>query len=682
MGKAEKILSVFFLFFLLLLLFSFPFSCGEEKKRKREQTRIDDRILVDSSFFVDQFGFAYPQMVSFISPGDYLDVRAKLSCPSYPRNISVEIFLSSDEVVSTEEDFKAEVTPYSFYCQGELDVLMRVYIPDDVPPAPLFLISVFSSDKTKLVITKRIFVQRKENVYDLLSRRWKELPYMNLGNIRFVSSPYYNVEEGKMEFFAVSDDGKLYSFDFIVSNLPDFLKEARGYEQEATDYARETTLGEEGSEPITTVQLWSLPEVLTTYVPERGSYEEAYLSKLGSETFLFLKSSRAIDVFLEGTNGRFLYAGETKPFSLDTTFYYECNFCFVASGSYYFLPPSCDFALRIDRWRMVGDPIIINTIDFPEVCISAYLVGENQRKVVMVGGNAIYVFPSVSTESPELYSTYEIGYETDYVIPGDKQEKIYVIGFPSASTYMKIKEFDLNSFSFSSTFSLPITFQFDFYVPISLQHFIFVSRKDDGRGAELTVVSREGNKTYSGVVDDGRKIYFFRRDEKLFLLFQGGDSIHGFVFEEGEKPEKEFSGYFSGTPVDTILSEKKIFVISDMGSRFIIFEYGSVPSSGNLYFSSVKLERFQYFFFPEDTFFVFFTDDLGCWVERESCEGSEYIFLKSGEFLSEELIFKHTSPVKQKLLGIHFIKLDLPDYSMQVPLVLIQDGNKIRAFVR
>ncbi len=680
MGKAEKILSVFFLFLFLLFLFSFSFSCGEEKERKREQTRIDDRILVDSSFFIDQFDFAYPQTVSFISPGDYLDVRAKLFCPSYPRNISVEIFLSSDEVVSAEEDFKAEITPSSFYCQGELDVLMRVYIPDDVPPEPLFLISVFMSDNTKLVITKKVFVQKRGNVYDVLGRRWKELPYLSLGNVRFVSSPYY--EEGKMKFFAVSDDGKLYSFDFIVSNLPDFLREVRGYGQEATDYAQETTLEEEGSEPITTVQLWSSPEVLTTYVPERDSYEEAYLSKLGDETFIFLKSSGAVDVFFEDTNGRFLYAGETKPFSLDTTFYYECNFCFVASGSYYFLPPSCDFALRIDTGRMIENPTFINTIDFPEVCISAYLVGENQKRVVMVGEKNIYVFPSISTETSDMYSVYEIGYETDYVISDDKQGKIYIIGFPSSGTSMKVKEFDLSSFSFSSTFSLPITFQFDFYVPISLQHFIFVSRKDDGRGAELTVVSRKGNKTYSGVIDDGRKIYFFRRDKKLFLLFQGGNSVRGFVFGEGEKPEKEFSAYFSGTPVDAILSEGKIFVISDMGSRFIIFEYGSVPSSGNLYFNSVGLEMFRYFFFPEGTFFVFFTDDLGCWIERESCEGSEYMFLKSGEFSSEELIFRHTSPVRQKLLGIQFITLELPDYSGQVPLLFIQDGDKIRAFVR
>ena len=694
MEKAGKAVFIF-----PLVLF-FYFSCGEKKESKKEQTRIDDSILVDSSFFVDYFDFAYPQRISFFSPGDLLELRAKLFCPSYPRNISVEIFLSSDEVVSPSEDFKAEVTPSSFFCQGELDILIRAYIPEDVHSAPFFLISVFKSDNAEFVITRKIFIRKRENVYDILARRWKELPYMSLGNVRFVSPPYYSTEEGKMKFFAVSGDGELYSFDFIVSNLPDFLKSIYGeqsgvpvsepesspeeYGQGTTDYAKGATSVAQENQPMSTVQLWSSPEVLTKYVPARDSYEEAYFLKLGSETFLLLKSVRAVDVFLEDTNGRFLYVGETKPFSLDTTFYYECNFCFVASGSYYFLPPSCDFALRIVRGRMVGDPIIINIIDFPEVCISAYLVGENQKKVVMVGEKAIYVFPSVSTEieSSEAYSTYEIGYETDYVIPGDKKEKIYIIGFPSASTSMKIKEFDLNSFSFSSTFSLPITFRFDFYVPISLEHFIFVSREDDGRGAEITVVNREGKKVYSGVVDDGRKIYFFRRDKKLFLLFQGGNSICGFIFGEGEKPEKEFSGYFSGTPVDIVISGEKIFVLSDMGSRFIIFEYGSVPSSGNMYFSSVKLEMFRYFFFPEDTFFVFFTDDLGCWIERESCEGNEYMFLKAGGFSSEEMIFRHTSPVKQKLLGIHFISVKLPDYSGPIPLVFIQDGDKIRVFVR
>ncbi|MDT7908044.1 MAG: hypothetical protein RRA63_08415 [Candidatus Calescibacterium sp.] len=598
----SKIFPILSLFLLL--------SCAKDKKVD-VRIPIKESDIVERSFTVLDFKIFYPSWISFFVPGQKLEFKVSFFCPDFSREISASAYF-----IKGNERFEGSITPTSFLCLGEQDNIFQLYFPSQVTFGEYILEIIFSSsltDEIPFYIRKNILVSAGFPGFEEFFKTWKSISYQVIQASDFA----FWEEEDRVKFFAVSGN-QILMFDFFPQDL---------------------TFSE--PKPITSISFQAervnlLKSGSTFYIFAHGEMAGEFESEFGSEI------STAI-VSVSGNDGKYL--GDIPAFIPETSFRSQTSTIFMNSSCSNFL--------------IISDQGGLSFKEFQNVLCDKYFLLKD--KVFFAQGSTLYYFQEnliepIQTEDDELKN---LGSEF-HMIQGEN--KIYVFkkfcgDAPNGAT---ISLFSIDSDGkVEREFSIELTTcNFNFF-PISNEKVLVYSRVFTELPNSLPFLSfssfGESEKIESFDLPDYGELYF-KADEENILVFSYGKDNEGRSFGAGVildkksgKKKFDFSGNFFGKPHDFIFQGDKL-IISSISAGYLVF-FSFEKSTQKQFFTSKKAESFITLKFSPDFFFAIFTDSQGCWSDR-ICRGSEYFFVKAGDFTMEELIFSHTFEIYQKFLGV------------------------------
>ncbi len=587
----KNLTSIFILLFLYSLLF---LSCGKEK-RLEIKLPIKESEIVERSFTVVDFEFFYPSWISFFVPGQEVEFKASFFCPDFSREISVSAYFIKDT-----QRISGSVSPASFLCLGDYYELFRLSFPPDVTFGQYVMeISFLSSvtDEPPFYIRKNILVSSGFPGFGDLFKTWKIVyPYQ----ITSASDFAFLEEEDKIKFFSISGT-QIVSFDFFPK-----------------------------------IVSFSEPKILaSTSVPA----EKINVMKVGDELFIFVHGDQTEVISVSSEN--------VKSFgNISGSRFIPVAF-FETKNSKIFMNSSCN------SFFVVQNSGEAKYLEFEDLICDKYFW--SNEKLFFVQQNKLFYFGSELTQPIQIQ---ELGPEFDIL---QDENKLYVFKkncqIIPRRTSVSIITLEGSNISAPEEiiFNLPVTAGCNFSFSALSKDKVLIYFQISS-GFPTLFISADKN----GVIEDFSipsydKLYF-KADREDYLIFSYGKDNFGNAVGKGVildriegKKKFEFSGEFFGNPQDFIFDGNKLLIFS-VSSGYLVF-FSFEKSKHNQFFTSKRAEAFIIEKFSPDMFFVIFTDNKGCWYHG-LCRGSEYFFMKVGDYTIEDKIFSHDFEIGQKFLGI------------------------------
>lgn len=627
----KKIIHLYHLHLLSFLIFVFTLHSCEKPKKVEIEPPISDDKIVEKRISIKEIKMNYPQNLTFFAAGTELQISLQLSCPDFPRKISI-----SAEISDEKNQNPAGVSPAEITCLGEQEYSFSISIPSQIEGLfhlKIALLSDFPQDITQ-VITKKVYIAKFEGS-EHLTRKWKQVAQKTIPKLG--ETQIYDGDE-KIKFFATSGNN-IVSFDF---------------------YPQSNSF----SEPSTIFSLSISQNSLIS-----GKVEIIQIIKIGDKYLMIIKALSELRLIEVSENNTSQDYGKIST-TLISDAYIE------SPERYVFFDSTCSKLLTISK-----SDKNINEIPLPSPCLFYYQPEGKRDEIIYLSptpdGTGIFV---VSEKfSSENFTEKITDITFDQILTNDKGEiTFFKLGTDNfLNIQLKIMKLtaDKNIERREVILPLPKTAVNSVrYIPLS-ENKIFVYYEPTYKNSNTIVVSiisisqsAEIEKTFA--VQKLKNIFIKSSGNKKLVAFYERDKISGFLFD-GINLTKNFTGYFSGEPIDFSSSQNEILIVSKGSDRLVFFVFSNKPP--DYFFTNSKVLSYRYFIISPQIFFMIFTDDTRCW-EGGTCYGNEFSFIKLQSITIEEKFFEHTRAISQKFVGFTL--------KYKFPLCVIQDIDKILIFMR
>jgi|GEM_PF-2653934 hypothetical protein len=631
MFDTKKIIHLYHLHLLPFLIFAFTLHSCEKPKKVEIEPPISDDKIVEKRISIKEIKMNYPQNLTFFASGTELQISLKLSCPDFPRKISVSAEISDEKNQNPVETYPNQIT-----CLGEQEYSLSVSIPSQIEGLfylKIALLSDFPQDITQ-VITKKVYIAKFEGSEHMM-RRWKQVAQKTIPKLG--KTQIYDEDE-KIKFFATSGNN-IISFDF---------------------YPQSNSF----SEPST---VFSLSVSQNSFLPEKVEIIQSI--KIGDKYLIVIKALSELRLIEISENNTSQDYGKISS-TLISDAYIE------SPERYIFFDSTCSKIFAISKSEKN-----IEEIPLPSPCFFYYQPEGKRDEIIFASSTSdgTGIFSISEKYSSESFTKKITDITFDQILTNDKGDIIFFKLGADNLLNIKLKiiklTVDKNIELKEVILPLPkIAVNSLKYIPLS-ESKIFAYYEPTYKDSNTVVASiisisqsAETEKTFA--VQKLKNIFIKSSGNKKLIAFYERDKIAGFLFD-GINLTKNFTGYFSGEPIDFSSSQNEVLIVSKGPDRLIFFVFSD--KSQNYFFPNSKVLSYRYFIISPQIFFMIFTDDTRCW-EGGTCYGDEFSFIKLQSFTIEEKFFEHTRVISQKFIGFTL--------KYKFPLCVIQDIDKILIFMR
>ncbi|GBD03811.1 hypothetical protein HRbin19_01108 [bacterium HR19] len=626
----RKIIGLYHLHLPFFLIFAFSLNSCEKPKKVEIEPPISDDKIIEKRISIKEIKMSYPQNLTFFTAGTELQISLQLSCPDFPRKISI-----SAEVSDEKNQNPLKVSPAEITCLGEQEYSLSISIPSEIEGLfylKIALKSDFPQDITQF-ITKKVYIVKFEGSEHVM-RNWKQIAQKTipkLGKIQIYD------EDEKIKFLATSGNN-IISFDFYP--------QSNSFSEPSTIFSLSATQNSP-SEKVEIIQSIKIGDKYLLIIKALSEFRLIEVSKdNNSQDYGKISSTLISDAYIESPE------------------------------RYIFFDSTCSKLIAISKSGKN-----INEIPLSSPCFFYYQPQGKREEIIYLSptSDGTGIFAVSEKFSSENFTEKITDITFDQILTNDKGEIIFfklgVDNFLNIQLKVMKLTADKNIERREVLLPLPKTAVNSLrYIPLS-ENKIFVYYEPTYKNSNTVVVSVINISDETGIektfaVQKLNNIFIKSSGNKKLIAFYERDKIAGFLFD-GINLARNFTGYFSGDPIDFSSSQDEILIVSRGSGRLVFFVFSD--KSSDYFFTNSKVLSYRYFIISPQIFFMIFTDDTRCW-EGGTCYGSEFSFIKLQSITIEEKFFEHTRAISQRFVGFTL--------KYKFPLCIIQDIDKILIFMR